>query len=88
MTRDVTINKVVAVRMSAAELALAFCQLDDDGQAQFFVEVARTFAAWPEPAAAALQVSAIARHMRTCECSSPDAIDWVRDLAASLEESP
>ncbi len=87
MTRDATINKTVAVTLSPGELALAFCQLDDDAQAKFFVEVARIIHTWPDPIARHLQVNAIGNHLRTCSCATFAARELIRDLAAAVGDS-
>lgn len=63
-----------------AALARAFCRLDDDGQARFFVEAARIMAEWPG-AGMDMQAHYIGRHLRDCECSTPGGRDLVRLIA-------
>lgn len=82
------IAKTFDVFLSVADIAEAFCQMDDDEQARFFVEVARIMEAYPGPAAGLLQRGAIARHLSTCECATELAREWLRDITSSLEESP
>jgi hypothetical protein len=80
----VTLERKVLVALSAEDLAEAFCEMDDDAQAQFFVEVARIIRSW-EGVARHLAVAAIGNHLRTCECATADARELVRDLAAATE---
>lgn len=64
-----------------------FCQLDDDGQARFFSEVAAIFRSWdgkPGSWGGSWQVHAIAGHMNTCSCGA-DGRAWVEDLHESLQ---
>lgn len=61
-------------------LARAFCRLDDDGQAQFFVEAARIMATWAG-AGMDMQAHYIGRHLRDCECSTPGGRELVRLIA-------
>lgn len=65
-------------------LAAQFCAMTDDAQAQFFVHVARVMGSWGS-AAMDGQLSYIGRHLRTCECSTEAAREWVRGLAAFME---
>lgn len=65
-------------------LARLFCEMDDDAQAQFFVHVARLMAEWDRPGAADDQIWYIATHLHECECSTPAAREWIRDLAQHL----
>jgi hypothetical protein len=74
-----TVDVRVRATMTVDDLAAAFCELDDDAQARFFVEVARLFAEWPH--GGRTQVLAIGGHLTTCQCSTEEARDFVRGLA-------
>ena len=53
-----------------ASLAQGFCQLNDDQQAKFFVEVVKIAETWGDSInPAAHQAYAIGRHLKTCSCS-------------------
>lgn len=62
------------------QLAESFCDMDDDQQAKFFVEVARIMNAWGG-AKLYTQAYYIGRHLRTCACSTDDARELVRLIA-------
>ena len=70
------------VRLSPAQLAEAFCELCDEGQAQFFIEVARVSAAWP--GGAGMQWRNVGRHLRTCACSNEETRDLVNEIASAM----
>lgn len=55
-------------KLTTAQVAAAFCELNDDEQAQFFEEVAKIARAWDRPAS--LQWYALGRHMASCACST------------------
>lgn len=67
-------------------VAARFCRMDDDSQARVFVEVARIMNTWR--GGTHMQVYSIGRHLATCECSTPEARDLVRDLAAAIDHQP
>jgi hypothetical protein len=71
---------VVDVRLSPAELAEAFCDLDDEKQAQFFIEAARIIQTW-SVVSRVTQAHAIGRHLRDCECSTYEARALVTEIA-------
>jgi len=68
-------------------LASRFANLNDDNQAKVLVEVARIMAAWPSPPSYGMgwQAHAIGRHLRTCECSTEEAREFVRAMASGME---
>ncbi len=68
-----------------AELAAAFCEMDDDAQAQFFIECARIAEGWP--ASASMQWYRVGEHLRTCACSTPEARHMVQEIAEATEEA-
>ena len=73
----------VDVTLTPVHLAEAFCELDDEAQAQFFIEAARIMSAWPDVAARVMQAHAIGRHLRDCACSTYEARALVQDIAES-----
>jgi hypothetical protein len=77
----------VDIPMTPATLAAAFCEMDDEQQAQFFIEAARIAQTWPSEAKA-MQWFYVGRHLKTCACSTWEARDMVREIAGALEDSP
>jgi hypothetical protein len=67
-------------------LAEAFCDLDDERQAEFFIEVAAIARQWPA-GGASMQFWRIGRHLATCPCATDDARELVHDLAAGVDAS-
>jgi hypothetical protein len=74
------LQKPMELVLSTEEIAKAFCDLDDDAQAQFFVHVAADMAKWGG-GKGAMQIFYIGKHLQECECSTEEARDWVKDLA-------
>jgi hypothetical protein len=72
-------------KLTPAELAEAFCELNDEAQAQVFIEIARIAATWPP--GNFMQWHAVGRHLRDCECSTPEAVDLVREIAEATSPS-
>ena len=68
------------------ELASAFCEMDDDGQAKFFVECARIAGTWTS-AYAGMQWHLVGRHLRDCECSTEEARDMVKEICEGIGNS-
>lgn len=60
-----------------------FSALDDEQQAQFFIEVAALAKAWP--IYQGLQWHSVGRHLRNCECSTPEARTMIEDIASGIE---
>lgn len=73
----------VDVTIGPAELAARFCELNDEDQAQFFIECAKQMATWPAYNRMG-QLSSIGRHLVTCKCSNEDARDVVTQIAESI----
>jgi hypothetical protein len=73
----------LTIKLTPAQLAEAFCEMDDEDQAQVFIEAARIARGWDAPPA--VQWSRVGGHLRTCSCSSADARALVRGLADGLE---
>lgn len=66
-------------------IAKEFSQLDDDHQAKFFSAIAAIMQAWGE-GKADQQLYYIARHMKTCQCATPEGREFVQTLAQYLGE--
>ncbi len=71
----------VDLKLTPEQLAEAFCDLNDEQQAQFFIEAARIGETWPtKHGGASVQWYKIGKHLQTCECSTDDARSMVRDI--------
>lgn len=77
-------KKFVELTLTPAELAEAFSEMNDEEQAQFFIEVGRVFESWGV-AARMMQASKIGAHLKTCACSTWEARETVRAIAAELD---
>lgn len=73
------------VTLTPAQLAAIWCELDDDAQAQFFIEAAHLAAKWG-PLARDTQARAIGAHLRTCTCSNDETRRFVMTIAAEVGE--
>lgn len=75
----------VDLQLTPAQLAEAFCEMDDEQQAQVFIEAARIAReTWEQPATF-LQWREVGKHLATCACSTDDARDLVRDIAGGMD---
>ncbi len=70
----------VEAEVSPLMLAEAFTEMDDEGQAQFFIEVTAIMGRWG-PGKRSQQAWYIGGHLRTCACSNDAARDLVREIA-------
>lgn len=77
-------KKTVDLTLTAAELAEAFSDMNDEDQAQFFIEVGRIFESWGT-ANRIMQCSKIGAHLRECSCSTWEAREIARTIAAELD---
>ena len=76
--------KVTAeVTLTPSVIAEAFCGLNDEGQAQVFIEVAKLAATWD--GRPGYQWWLVGRHLRNCECSTDEARDIVREIASAMD---
>lgn len=66
------------IRLTPAQVAEAFCEMDDEQQAQFFIECARIAAGWDGQFR---QWFYVGKHLRTCECSNDNALAMVAEIA-------
>lgn len=83
MSDVATIHKAVALSLSTEEIAGAFCALDDDAQAQFFVHVAAKMRTWGH-GKSDMQRLYIAHHLRDCSCTTDEAREWIADVADEM----
>lgn len=74
------------IEVTPEMLAEWFCALNDDGQARFIVAVDRTMRSWGAFERDS-QIWSIGGHLRSCGCSTPEAVEFVTDLAIAAKES-
>src|ERR1700730_17711730 len=79
---DVKVSAEISVTPQI--LAEAFCGMDDEAQAQVFIEVARIAKErWePDGGNIGMQWAALCRHLRTCACSTEEAREMVATIAS------
>ena len=65
-------------------LAVEFCKMNDDQQAQFFVEAARIMDTWGI-GKRENQAWYIGNHLATCACATPEAREFVTTLSAACQ---
>lgn len=70
------------VHVHAAQIAQAFAEMDDEEQAQFFIEVAKIASTWD--GRTFQQWYSVGRHLATCECSNDEARELVQELAQGV----
>lgn len=76
-------------KLTPLEIAEAFCELDDEQQAQVFIDVARIASGWTAANGsygAGWQWFTIGRHLKTCSCSTDEAREMVREIARAANE--
>ena len=73
-------------KLTPAEIADAFCELDDERQAQVFIEIAALAQTWGT--SPSMQWFYIGKHLRDCACSTWEARDMVKEIAEVLEAKP
>lgn len=78
------VEATVRVCLSVRQIAEAFCKLDDDEQAKFFVCVGGIMKAW---GAGRLETQCfnVGRHLVNCACSTHEARDVVNAMANGIE---
>jgi hypothetical protein len=73
-----------SVEIDLETLARAFCEMDDDQQAQFFVkvaEIAKEFSGFDN------QWYFLGGHLRNCECSTDDAREMIDSIHHHMHNS-
>jgi hypothetical protein len=79
--------KVEITNLTPQQLAECFCEMYDEEQAQFFIEVAAIAKTWEEGRSPCLWVDQwelVGKHLRTCSCSTDEARDLVISLARGV----
>lgn len=71
------------IDLDVATGAAWFAGLDDEQQAQFFIDVAEHAKKWPKPAC--FQWFSVGRHLRNCDCSTTEARDLITEIAGGIE---
>jgi len=61
-------------------LAEAFCDMNDEDQAQSFIEVTALMGRWG-PGKRSMQAHYIGEHLRVCACSNEATRDFVQEIA-------
>lgn len=81
------LRKTVDLALTAEDIARAFCDLDDDAQAQFFVHCARIAEEWTVAPGSyrGMQWFNVGRHLRDCDCSTEEGREMIRDIASAME---
>ena len=72
------------VEVDIATLAKCFAHMQDEDQAQFFIEVAKIAETWPYRGDT--QWYYVGSHLRNCECSTDAARDMIRSIAEAVEK--
>ena len=83
-TAEIATKKTITIDLESA--AEWFANLSDEQQADFFVAVAEASKKWECQGRWQSQYWLVGRHLRTCSCSTDDARDLVRELAAGLTQ--
>ena len=76
-------------KLTALEIAEAFCELVDEEQAQVFIEAARIASSWPVgpgSLGASWQWFTVGRHLKTCTCSTDEARAMLIEIANACSE--
>ncbi len=84
-TVEVTKTETLTIGLDMATVAAWFCELDDEAQADFFVEVAKRAEGWAvDPGG---QWMRIGSHLRTCDCATDEARELIRHIHYGLENA-
>lgn len=82
------LNKKVKIEVefdvSVELLAKQFANLDDDAQAQFFCIAAKYLKDYSDNALSD-QAYYIGKHLKTCECSTPEGRQFISEINSSME---
>lgn len=73
----------IPIKLTPEQVAQAFCELDDDEEAQVFIEIAKIADSWP--IRGAMQWFNVGRHLRDCKCSNDLARDVVLGIWDGLQ---
>ncbi len=72
----------VDLTLTPAQIAEAFCGLNDERQAQVFIEIAKIAAEWN--GSPGYQWWLVGRHLRTCECATDEAREVVDEIHRAM----
>ena len=75
----------VDMTLTPRQLAEVWCEMNDEDQAQFFIEAAAIIRTWPDIMGRQLQAMEVGKHLAECSCSNDDARELVRDIVAGME---
>ena len=78
----VVVNTNVELKVTPLLVAEMLAEMNDDEQAQVFVELAAIASRWG--LGNVDQWYAVGRHLRDCECSTGEARDLVRSIAVGV----
>lgn len=80
------------IRLTPAQVAEALCELNDEEQAQVFIETAKIATGWANLPGLIMptgwQWFKVGRHLRECACATPDAREIVREMYEGMESAP
>ena len=76
-------NTTVKVPIDVRRLAEIFANMNDEQQAQFFIEAADVMKDYVDS-----QCWYIGKHLRECECSTEGARDLIRTIADAIKVTP
>lgn len=65
-------------------LAKAFCDMNDEDQAQFFEEVSKCAQAWHK--GSCMQWFMVGRHMRDCDCITWEGQNVVTEIYQAMQD--
>lgn len=74
----------VEIKLTPLRLAEAFCEMNDEDQAQFFIEAARVCRTWAA-GGPGMQWWMVGKHLATYACSTEEARDLIRDVVAGMD---
>lgn len=79
-----SITVTTEIDLDVKTAAAWFAGLDDEQQAQFFIDVAEAAKAWD--GAQSSQWFFVGRHLRDCECSTYEARDLIESIAGGIQQ--
>ena len=86
--KTVQVHMTMDVPLDVELIAQAFCAMDDEQQAQFFIECAKIAGAWRASDSSTLgawyQWNLVGAHLRTCECSTDEARQMIQHIAEGI----
>ena len=82
-----TIRVTTDIELDIETAAKWFAALNDDDMAKFFCAVAEKVKGWPHPAMSPQMMWAyVGEHLATCECSTEDGRNMLRDIVHFMEQ--